>query len=195
MLGRFISVAAVGLLLAGCVTTANTLAPEQISSFRLQSVDVTIVPNAGISWSDAERDLAVSKGLDTPERWAAAQDGLQEQIRRTIAAKMRDSMMREVGSQLGGTRPVRINVRIHEFRVTAGAVRVLFGGNHAILADIDIVDGRNGALLLAFPAHQTFIQGGNGLIGVALDNLLLDEPADRIIRLSALEYRNWLLRK
>jgi hypothetical protein len=181
---RLLFVAALGLLVSGYIAAPNTLSPEQVSSFRLQAVDVTVVPNARISWWGRERELAGSG------------DGASEaQTRQVIAAKMRDSMMREVGSHLVGARPVRISVRIHEFTVTPGAVRILLGGNHSIKADIDVVDGKTGAPLLAIPAYEALVQGGNGPIGVALDNLLLDEPADRIIRHYVLQYRNWLLRK
>ncbi len=64
-----------------------------------------------------------------------------------------------------------------------------------IRADVDLLDAKTGALLLAFPAEQALIQGGHGPLGVALDNVFLDEPADRVVRYYVIQYRNWLLRK
>ena len=192
---RFLAVAALGLVLSGCVTVNNTLSPDQVAALRLQSVDVTIAPNARISWPDPGNDYMRSRGIETPEAWAAAEGQIDAHTRQVIMAKLRDSMLRELGGDLRGTRPVRIVVRVHEFEVTPGAVRLLFGGDHEIKADVDVVDARTGAPILVFPALHTFIQGGRGVLGVAFDNLLLDDPAERVIRLSAVQYRNWLLRK
>ena len=191
MLRRFLFLPALAVLLAGCVTASNTLSPDQISSFRLQAVEVTVAPNAFVSWMD-ELDLPPE---GTEGRPASSQAEAGVRTRQAIVAKLRDSMLKEVGGELNGARPVKLLVRVHEFVVTPGAVRILIGGDHRIKADVDIVDAKTGALLLAFPAHGAFIQGGGGLMGVALDNMFLDDPANRIVRHYVLQYRNWLLRK
>ncbi|WP_157961465.1 DUF6778 family protein [Microvirga flavescens] len=183
MFKRFLAVAVMGLALAGCVSTPNTLSPEQIAGFRLASVDVSVAPNAWISWADGDTERAA---LTAPD---------DAKVRQSIASKLRDSVLRNLGGDLTGQRPVKLVVRVHEFAVVPGAVRILLGGNHVIKADVDILDAKTGAPLLAFPAHTVAFQGGNGVIGVALDNIIQDDPADRLIRYYVNQYRNWLLRK
>ena len=56
-------------------------------------------------------------------------------------------------------------------------------------------DAKTSTPLLSFPSYRALVKGGGGPIGVALDNLLRDEPIDLVTKDYARQYRNWLLRK
>ena len=67
----FVRAAVVAMLafpMAGCITATNTLSPEQVSSLRLQAVNVQVAPNARIRWGDGERDFAENQGRRRRER-------------------------------------------------------------------------------------------------------------------------------
>jgi hypothetical protein len=187
---------ALSLGLAGCVTVANTASPEQIASFRLDSVSVAFAPGADIWWGDGERDFAVSRGLSPlASESIASTPEAQAYVRSAIAAKVRDAFTKRLAGSLKGTQPVRIDVLVREVRIASAAQRILVGGDHVFKADVDVVDPRTGRVYLAFPAQRAAATGGNGLLGVALDNILRDEPINLAISAYASQYTDWLLRK
>jgi hypothetical protein len=195
-----------GLALTGCITAANTLSVEQLASFRLQAVDVTVAPNAMILWD--EPGLAVAQARNPriapasaragragePSPAAGLADG-QALARRTAAELLRKALIAEVGPELNGARPVRLAVRIHELEISSAIQRIIIGGDHRIVADVDLLDARSGAPLLTLPAHMVLVKGGGGLVGVALDNIIRADPIQLVTAAYAREYRNWLLRK
>ncbi len=197
MFQRAAAILLLGFTLSGCITAANTLSPEQVSSFRLQAVEVSVAPNARIWWGDGERAYAQSRGITDHEAWAAAveTDAGRAYVRNAIAEKLRSALMAKVGPELTGVRPVRLTTRVHKVRISPAIQRLVLGGDHRITADVELLDGKTGAALLSLPSHEVVVGGGGGLIGVALDNLLRDEPIDLVTRHYAQQYRNWLLRK
>jgi hypothetical protein len=204
MLRRIILCLLLGLALTGCITAANTLSLEQLASFRLQAVDVTVAPNARILWDGPEEGSA--RPMSAQAAPASAQAGpagvvpraagaAEGQAHQTVAELLRKAMIAEVGPELNGARPVRLAVRIHEVEISSPIQRIIIGGNHRIMADVDLLDARSGAPLLSLPAHTVLVGAGGGLVGVALDTIIRDEPIRLVTTAYAREYRNWLLRK
>jgi hypothetical protein len=116
-------------------------------------------------------------------------------VRAAIVDKVRRAMMTALAPELTGTRSVRLAVRVHEVNIASAIQRVFIGGDHRIEADVDLVDAKTGAPLLSLPSHRVTAGAGGGVLGVALDNLILSDPIDRATALFAADYRNWLLRK
>ncbi|MBB4040000.1 hypothetical protein GGR34_001647 [Microvirga flocculans] len=196
MFSRLIAVAALGLLLCGCVTASNTLAPDQVSTLKLQSVSVFFQPNARIWWGDGERAFAALKGRSAleAEEVAKTEEG-QLYLRGTIAAKLSQAFENSLKDELQGARPVRLEIRVKDIEIASAAQRILIGGHHRLTADVDLVDARSGAVVLAFSEQNAIAQAGQGIGGVLLDSAFLGEPIDRVIQNYATQYRNWLLRK
>ncbi|MBF9233360.1 hypothetical protein [Microvirga alba] len=196
MLRRLFLVISLGLIVSGCVTASNTLSPGQVFSFRLEAVTVGFAPGARLWWGDGERAYALSKGLPVHEAEIAA--GTEEgraYVRNAIASKLRDALRRDLDGQLVGSRPVRIEVSVQDLEIASTIQRIVVGGNYRLLADVNLVDAKSGAVLQAFPAQTAIVGAGGGLLGVLVDKALLDEPLDRVVQAYAHQYRNWLLHK
>ncbi len=196
MFSRLVAVAALGLLLCGCVTASNTLAPDQVATMRLQSVSVTFRPNARIWWGDGERAFAALKGRPALEAEEAAktEEG-QVYLRNAIASKLTQAFDSNLKGELLGTRLVRLEINVKDVEIASAAQRILIGGHHRLTADVNLVDARTGAVVLAFSEQNAIAQAGQGIGGVLLDNAFLGDPIDRVIQNYATQYRNWLLRK
>jgi hypothetical protein len=193
---RLIAFAALGLLLCGCVTASNTLAPGQVETMRLQAVSVSFQPNARIWWGDGERAFAAMKGLTVLEAEEAAktEEG-QAYLRNTITAKLAQAFESSLKGELQGTRPVRLEINVKDVEIASAAQRILIGGHHRLTADVTLVDARTGAVVLAFSEQNAIAQAGQGIGGVLIDSAFLGDPIDRVIQNYATQYRNWLLRK
>jgi len=163
---------------------------------RLQSVSVAYPPNARIWWGDGERAFASSKGLPVlqAEEAAKTEEG-QSYLRKTITAKLAQAFTAALRNELQGTRPVRLEINVKDLEIASAAQRILIGGHHRLTADVNLVDARTGAVVLAFSEQNAIAHAGQGIGGVLLDNVFLGEPIDRVIQNYATQYRNWLLRK
>jgi hypothetical protein len=184
------------LAVSGCVTTSNSLSPEQVAGFRLAAVNVGFAPDAAISWADGERAYAVSKrvaALD-PEMVANSSEA-QAFIRSTIASKAKGAMQERLAGQLGGSRPVRAEITIKQFHTSSVVQRVVVGGSHFMIGDVNLVDAKTGETLVAYPRLSSFVAAGQGVLGTLVDQAFLDDPLDRIVNDYAAKYGNWLLRK
>jgi hypothetical protein len=195
MLRRLFFSVLVGLSLAGCVTASNTLAPHQVADMRLQSVAVTFSPNARIWWGDGERAFASSKGLPALQAEEAARSAEGQAYLRHAIAKLGPAFESQLRTALTGTRPVRVEITVKDLDIASAAQRILLGGHHRLTADVNLVDARSGAVVLAFSEQNAIAHAGQGIGGVLLDNAFLGEPIDRVVENYAAQYRNWLLRK
>src|SRR3954464_499061 len=73
---RSLLLAACTLMLAGCVTVSNTLAPEQIGAFKLTKVDVVYAPDAIVTWGDGQAAYAAHRGVAHDPFAAATPDSI-----------------------------------------------------------------------------------------------------------------------
>jgi hypothetical protein len=196
LLHRFLAVVVFGLLLSGCVTATNTLTSDQVSNFRLQSVVVRYRPDVFIWWGDGERAFAAMKGAPvlTAETVADTDEG-RAYMRAAITAKLAAAMEQALKPELVGPRPVRIEIEVKRLQIASAVQRVLVGGHHNLSADVNVVDAKTGALLLAFSDQNATAMAGQGWTGALIDAAFLGDPIDRVMQNYALQYRNWLLRK
>ena len=183
-------------LLSGCVTASNNLSPDQVANFRLAGVKVDFEPNARIWWGDGERAYAALKGLPAHDSDTVANtpEG-RAYLRTTIAAKVKAAMERHLAGALNGARPVRIEVAIKDVQIASVVQRILIGGSHHMMGDVNVVDAKTGQVLVAYPAQTAVGAAGQGLLGTMIDQAAFAEPIDRVVENYASQYGNWLLRK
>jgi hypothetical protein len=183
-------------VLAGCVTTSNTLSPEQVAGFRLAGVNVGFARDASVSWADGEQAYAQSKRVAALNPEMVANDPeAQSFIRNTVAAKVKGAMQERLAGQLTGARPVRAEVTVREFLTSSVVQRVVIGGSHAMIGDVNLVDAKTGETLVAYPRLTSLAAAGQGVLGTLVDKAFMDEPIDRVTDAFARQYSVWLLRK
>jgi hypothetical protein len=190
-----ISAALGGALLAACATVAtNTLSPQEIAGLKLTAVAVTYKPDAQIQWDDGLRLYAESKGLNYLQLPAGVTPEEQTFMRDALARKLKEAMTKDLGATLHGSRPVRLDVAVIRFDITSPLQRVVLGGGYSMNADVNIVDARTGAVLLAYPNVNTILMAGNGVAGAAVQAIIdANQPAaDRVIDSFASQYAKWL---
>jgi hypothetical protein len=188
------AVAALALVLAGCVTASNTLPLEQVSNLRVIAVNVGFAPGARIEWSEGESAYAAAKGSPATEakRGATAPDA-QTHLRNIVSAKVKAAMERALSERLRGSNAARVDVTISEVAVAPALQRVLVGGGHSMTADVTLTDARTGAVLVSYPAQKVTVGAGGGVGGVLLDQALLAAPVDRLADQYASQYGYWLV--
>ena len=196
MIARLAFVVLAALFASGCVTVSNTLPVEQVATFQLAAVNVTLPPPNGIWWGDGERAYAMSKGRPAheSEELGKTEEG-QAYLRSAIAAKVRDAMTRHLAGELTGSRPVRVEVVVTGVQIASAMQRILVGGGHMMSADVTLVDARTGQVLVAYPAQTTAAGAGSGLLGTMVEHAALAEPIDRVVDNYASQYSRWLVRK
>jgi hypothetical protein len=193
-----LAVLAGALALTGCVTAENSLSANDIAAMKLTGVTVSYMPNALIRWDDGIRAYAASKGVAdnaaiptyTPEGKAYIQAQLEPRIKAGVE--------RQMAGELNGTRPVRLEVVVHNFIIVPVVQRVLLGGSHSMSADANLVDARTGAIILANPKLGALMAGGEGVIGAAVQGAFTnggETTIDRLADIYGKTYRNWLLRR
>ena len=113
-----------------------------------------------------------------------------------LTGKVKDFMVKQMGGALNGTRPVRIEVVVTQFIAPTGAQRLLIGGAYAITADVNLVDAKSGAVIVAYPklGHAIQAQGGvAGVVAQAIVDSAMQPATDSLIEQHALIYRIWLI--
>ena len=171
MLRRILVIGLISLALAGCVTASNTLPADQVSNLRLQSVVVRYPSGVFIWWGDGERAYAATKGTPTltAETVADTDEG-RPYIRAAISAKLIAAIEAALKPELIGLRPVRIEIDVKRVEITSVVQRILVGGHHNMRADVNVVDAKSGAVLLAFTDQVATAAAGGGIGGVLIDN-------------------------
>ena len=192
---RSLVIAAVSLALAGCVTASNTLSPDQVRTFRLTKVDVSVPEGASVRWGEGEVAYAATKGVGSTEASAVAEtpEG-RAFVRSAVASKLRDAFQRELGPALPGSRPVRLDVAVRVVEISPAIQRILIGGDHSLRADVTLVDAKTGEVLVRFPEQTARSMAGQGLLGTVVDAAAFDAPIDRVVGDYAEQYRRWLLK-
>lgn len=186
---------AFAFLLAGCVTVTNPATREQVLSFRLTQVNVAFAPDASIWWGDGEREYAATKGVaaHNAESVANTPEG-QAYIRGMIVNKLSTALEKALGGYLVGERPVHLQVVVKRVQIASVIQRILVGGGHVLMADINLVDAKTGEVLIPFVGQGSFAGAGQGIVGTMVDHAVLAAPIDRVIDSLVSSYRNWLLK-
>ncbi|GGC72167.1 hypothetical protein GCM10010994_33240 [Chelatococcus reniformis] len=186
---------ALAAAVAACVTVTNPATREQVLTYRLTRVDVVYAGDAKIWWGDGEREFAATKGVaaHNAESVANTPEG-QAYLRGAISHKLEAAFERALAPYLVGERPVRLQVVVKGVRISSVIQRIVIGGNHAIAADINLVDAKTGEVLIAFAGQGASVPAGQGIVGTMVDHALMAAPIDRVIDNMAITYKNWLLK-
>jgi hypothetical protein len=196
MIMRIAGLAVAAVAVVGCATVSNTLSVDDVKGFKLASVDVSFAPDAHIWWGDAERAYASTQGVNiTQSESLANTPEAKAFVRARAAEKVRAAMQKHLGGELTGGRPVRVQVKVKTLQIASMVQRVVIGGGHSFSADVTVVDTKTGASLASYSAIPTGAIAGTGVLGVAVDAMVLDDPANRVIDNFAMQYANWLLKR
>lgn len=191
---RLLLTALLASLVSACVTVTNTLAPEQVATFRLARIDVSVPDAARVSWGDGEVAYAATRGVAPQDSGSVAStpEG-RAYVRDSVAAKLKTAFERNLAGALPGVRLVRLDVIVQDVHIASVVQRILIGGGHTLRASVTLVDAKTGAVLSSFPAQTGASGAGQGLGGALLDAAVLDAPIDRVTDSYAAQYRRWLL--
>ena len=197
-LARFV-VFAGAIALSGCVTAQNPLSQNDIAAMKLTGVTVNYAPDAYIQWDDGIREYAASKGIAGDDMAAATNtpEG-KAYVRAALAQRIKGGVESAGAGKLNGTRPVRLDVAVHNFHVSPAVQRIVLGGNHGLTADATLVDARTGAVILAYPNLSVDIRGGAGVIGAAVEAAMTnggETTLGRVVDKYSASYFNWLLQR
>jgi hypothetical protein len=193
-----LAVLAGALALSGCVTTENSLSANDIANMKLTGVSVAYAPDAYVQWDDGIRAYAASKGIvDDIASGTNTPEG-KDYVRNAMASRVKAGVERAMAGQLNGTRPVRLEVVVHNVTVASAVQRIVLGGGHGMNADANLVDARTGAIIIAHPKLAAIVPAGQGLLGTAVEAALTNggqTTLDRVIDTYGGNYRDWLLRR
>lgn len=199
MLARLTALA-VAFALTSCVTAENSLTQNDIATMKLTGVTVSYAPNAMVQWEEGMRAYATAKAI--PEEQiptaAYAPEG-RAYVQNMLAPHIKAGIERAMAGQLNGARPVRLNVTVRSFQIASAAQAILIANDRSMIADVDLVDARTGAVIIANPKLSVALPAPSGLIGAAVqaafDSSNDQSVTTRIVDAYGREYRRWLLRE
>lgn len=198
------------LLLAGCATATLGLPVEEIRALKLDGIEVRYTDDARIWWGNAEREYAEkagdsaapkSKARTAEEPTSGADDEAyralinspeaKQYVRSKLSGLIVERVRREIGSDLNGTRPIKIVATVHAFTIPSPVQRITLGGQPILAAVTTLVDAKTGAEIGKL--DQLAAAGaGQGVIGVLVDQAF-DDLETRVLDQYATNIRNWLL--
>ena len=193
-MARALSFVLLLLSLAACTMGyGDRLDPAVAQSLKVQQVSVTVASNATFWWGDGERSYARSIGRPEQESDALGATPEGRAFMQNLASqRIKEAFDRELAGHSNGTRPVRVEVVMHDINVASAIQRILIGGNYSMKASANLVDARTGQVIASNPNLSTAVGAGQGVIGAALDPAF-GEPIDRLAGNLATSYRNWLV--
>ena len=209
---RICALSALGFVLTACATLpANTLAVNEVASYKLESVAVSVAPDAHIWWGDAEREFAAKHGEKTIAELRATKNGAEavaasandaiinspqakKYLRDEASRRLQPVLQAYVGAELRGNQPVRLEVVIHELTIPSAVQRVVLGGHPGIVATATLVDARSGKVIVTYPKLFAMAGAGQGVAGMLAEQFATDDLYDRVIMTYATKYREWLLK-
>jgi hypothetical protein len=193
-----LAVLAGALALTGCVTVENSLSADDIAKMKLTGVTVAWAPDATIQWDDGIRAYAASKGIVEDMATATNTPEGKAFVRNALASRIKAGVEKTMAGELNGTRPVRLELAVHNFMISGAVQRIVIGGGHGMNADARLVDARTGAVIIAHPKLGAAIAAGQGLIGTAVEAAMTnggETTVDNVIARYGANYRDWLLRR
>jgi hypothetical protein len=187
-----LAVFALCLGVAGCTGYGDKLKPEVVQSFNLQQVAVSVPPEATFYWGDGERAYARSIGQPDSEAAKLGETPQGKTYMRNLASqRIKTAFDRALGGKFQGSRPVRIEIVMHDIYVSSPLQRILVGGDYSMKATANLVDAKTGQVIAANPNLSLRVPAGQGILGAAIDPAF-GEPIDRVATRFAESYREWL---
>jgi hypothetical protein len=194
-----LAVLAGALALTGCVTVENSLSANDIAAMKLTGVTVAYVPYPIVRWDDGIRTYALSKGIIDNSAVPAYTPEGRAYIQALLAPRIKAGVEQAMAGELNGTRPVRLELVVHQFTIVPVVQQIVLGGDHEMSADANLVDARTGAIIIANPKLGAVIaRDRRGLLGAVAEGAFTNGNETMIERLADIygkTYRSWLLRK
>jgi hypothetical protein len=135
---------------------------------RRRRITVSYAPDALVIWDDGIRAYAASKGIVEDMATATNTPEGKAYVRNMLASRVKGDVERQMAGQLNGTRPVRLDVVVRSFTIASAVQRIVIGGGHGMTADANLVDARNGAVILSHPNLAIGVGAAGGLVGTAV---------------------------
>lgn len=159
---------------------------------KLQSVDVSVAPDATFYWGDGERAYARSIGRsDFDAEAIAATPAGRAYMQQLASQRIKAAFDRELAGRLNGNRPVRVVVVMHDIHVASPIQRIIIGGNYRMKATVNVVDARSGEVIATNPGLSISVPAGQGIGGTLIDPAF-GEAIDRLSNNLASSFNNWL---
>lgn len=202
--------------LAACATgPKNPLTAQQIASLDIDTVEVSVLPGTVISWGAGEAAYAETQGCEPPEvdsevgdtyNTAAAttkpQDcdydaivsspEAQEFMANRVKELLENSLHAQLVSRFEGTNPARVEVSIQKVQVVGGGQTLLVGGNHFLLAPLNVVEEQSGKIIAANPEALSIAgTASGGILGLIIEAASSD-PVERLADTYAINAGNWI---
>ena len=182
---RFAALAAVAFLAASCATTAtNTLPQAKRDSLRIDAVELSFAPDGWVAWSDALHEFQASGVADTPE-------ARREFLKRKAIGPIKAALDAEIIPAFRGNDRARLKVVVRSVSVPSALQRILVGGQHTIVASVQVVDARSGQTLVEAADFNGMSRGGAGPLQLAIEQAF-PHPIDRVSRNFSAALKRWL---
>ena len=160
MLKRATPLAVLGAVvaaLAGCVTAENALSPNDVAAMKLAAVTVNFAPNSLVSTPDGEDAYAAAKGIPPGQMLSVLRTPeYKDYVRHMVGPRIEAGIEQALAERLNGSRPVRLEIVVNEYKVPSVMSRVLIGGQPSMIVAATLVDARTGAVILANPKVESF---------------------------------------
>jgi uncharacterized lipoprotein YmbA len=221
MFYRRIIVLGMAAVLAGCATAAPTpLTVASAKTLRLDSINVSVAPNAQIAWANVEHEYASKLTADgsMPKRKITetgsiglnsdpnagdtaalaelmktpeAQSYVRDRISSGLKTALEKSLMPELKS---GNRSTRLDVTVTEFSIPSAIQRVIIGGAPVVVASAVLRDAATGEVLAERTNMPAVGFAMNGWGGVLADQLG-DDLDVRVVGSYNSQFKDWLVPK
>jgi hypothetical protein len=208
-------------ILAGCATAAPTpLTVASAKTLRLDSINVTVAPDAKIAWANVEHEYASKRSAEgsMPKRKISetgsiglnadpnagdtaaltelmktpeAQSYVRDRISSGLKTALEKSLMPELKS---GNRSTRLDVTVTEFSIPSAIQRVIIGGAPVVVASAALKDAATGEVLAERKNMPAVGFAMNGWGGVLADQLG-DDLDVRVVGSYSSQFKDWLVPK
>jgi hypothetical protein len=200
-------------VLGACVTTTtpHDLSADNIRALRIERVELALDPAARIEWPQlaqaraqfasvpAQADMTGSTP-EPPEQPKLTPDQVRARATADLREKARSVLEPTLRSTLGGTRPIVARMTVNAVKiVTFGegfAAGVILGPQvvtSGMLASVEFVDARTGAVLMRHPLTGVTTQGGYKL-NMGTSGTISHDPVERLMAAYGERLTSWLLK-
>ncbi len=205
-------------MLFACATIPpSPLTADAARTLRLENINVTVAPEAVVSWANAENEYVnahrtaggqmppkkITETASIPGNPNAADEAVHTQlvgsedgkayVRDKISERVRTAIDQQVKPRmLAGNRPVNLDVTVHSFTVPSAVQRAVIGGVPVMSATAVLRDASTGEVIAERKEQIAAAAAGNGWLGTLVDQFSTDLDV-RLANSYAEQYGNWLM--
>jgi hypothetical protein len=218
--GRII-VLGMAAMLSGCATATPTpLTVASAKTLSLDSINVTVAPDAQIAWANVEQEYANKRTAEgsMPKRKITETGSIglnsdpnagdtsalaelmkspeaQSYVRDRISSGLKTALEKSLLPELKtGNRSTRLDVTVTTFSIPSAIQRVIVGGAPIVVASAALKDAATGEVLAERKDMPAVGFAMNGLGGVLADQLG-DDLDVRVVGAYSSQFKDWLVPK